>query len=58
MALLLTFRGAVGISHFAFFLWGLAFGPLVTMYQTAVSKQVAEAKRKLIDVVIAGIGLA
>lgn len=44
MALLLTFRGAVGISHFAFFLWGLAFGPLVTMYQTAVSKQVAEAK--------------
>ena len=44
MGLLLTFRGAVGISHFAFFLWGLAFGPLVTMYQTAVSKQVAEAK--------------
>ena len=25
-------------------LWGLAFGPLVTMYQTAVSKQVEEAK--------------
>jgi len=44
MALLLTFRGTVGISHFAFFLWGLAFGPLVTMYQTAVSKQVSEAK--------------
>lgn len=44
MALLLTFRGTPGISHFAFFLWGLAFGPLVTMYQTAVSKQVSEAK--------------
>ena len=28
----------------AFFLWGLAFGPLVTMYQTAVSRQVEEAK--------------
>lgn len=44
MAMLLAFRGAIGISHMAFFLWGLAFGPLVTMYQTAVSKQVAEAK--------------
>ncbi|SCW90989.1 Predicted arabinose efflux permease, MFS family [Sphingobium faniae] len=44
MALLLTFRGTPGISHLAFFLWGLAFGPLVTMYQTAVSKQVSEAK--------------
>lgn len=44
MAMLLAFRGTAGISHVAFFLWGLAFGPLVTMYQTAVSKQVAEAK--------------
>ena len=31
-------------AHPAFFLWGLAFGPLVTMYQTAVSKQVDEAR--------------
>lgn len=44
MGLLLAFRGTVGVSHLAFFLWGLAFGPLVTMYQTAVSKQVEEAK--------------
>ena len=44
MAMLLAFRGTIGLSHFAFFLWGLAFGPLVTMYQTAVSKQVEEAK--------------
>ena len=44
MAMLLAFRGTVGVSHLAFFLWGLAFGPLVTMYQTAVSKQVEEAK--------------
>ena len=44
MAMFLAFRGAIGISHVAFFLWGLAFGPLVTMYQTAVSKQVEEAK--------------
>jgi predicted MFS family arabinose efflux permease len=44
MAMLLAFRGTFGISHLAFFLWGLAFGPLVTMFQTAVSKQVEEAK--------------
>ncbi len=44
MALLVVFGSVNGISHLAFFLWGLAFGPLVTMYQTAVSKQVAHAK--------------
>lgn len=44
MALFLVFSGTAVISHVAFFLWGLAFGPLVTMYQTAVSKQVEEAK--------------
>lgn len=31
-------------SHFAFFLWGLSFGPLVTLFQAAVSRQVDEAK--------------
>jgi predicted MFS family arabinose efflux permease len=44
MAMFLAFRGTIVISHVAFFLWGLAFGPLVTMYQTAVSKQVEEAR--------------
>src|SRR5690554_4422722 len=44
MALLVFFGTINGLSHLAFFLWGLAFGPLVTMYQTAVSKQVAHAK--------------
>jgi predicted MFS family arabinose efflux permease len=44
MAMFLAFRGTVGISHLAFFLWGLAFGPLVTMYQTAVLKRVEEGK--------------
>lgn len=44
MAMFLGFKGAIVISHAAFFLWGLAFGPLVTMYQTAVSKQVENAK--------------
>lgn len=44
MAMFLAFKGATGISHAAFFLWGLAFGPLVTMYQTAVTRQVDEAR--------------
>ena len=44
MAMFLAFKGTIVISHAAFFLWGLAFGPLVTMYQTAVSKQVEETK--------------
>ena len=44
MAMFLAFEGTAGISHAAFFLWGLAFGPLVTMFQTAVSKQVDEGR--------------
>jgi predicted MFS family arabinose efflux permease len=44
MAMFLAFKGTVGVSHAAFFLWGLAFGPVVTMYQTAVTKQVDEAR--------------
>ncbi len=44
MAMFLAFRGTTVVSHAAFFLWGLAFGPLVTMYQTAVSKQVDEGR--------------
>jgi predicted MFS family arabinose efflux permease len=44
MAMFLAFRGTIVVSHAAFFLWGLAFGPLVTMYQTAVSKQIEKAK--------------
>ena len=44
MMLFVVFGGANGWSHMAFLLWGLAFGPLVTMWQTAVSKQVTEAK--------------
>lgn len=44
MVMLLTFRGTLVVSHVAFFLWGLAFGPLVTMFQTAVSKQIETAK--------------
>ncbi|MES1963868.1 MFS transporter [Psychrobacter sp. AH5] len=44
MLLFVLFKGANGFSHIAFLLWGLAFGPLVTMFQTAVSHQVTEAK--------------
>lgn len=44
MGIFLLFGGTFGISHLAFFLWGLAFGPLVTMYQTAVIKRFGDAK--------------
>lgn len=44
MLMFVVLGGTNGVSHVAFFLWGLAFGPLVTMYQAAVSKQVADAK--------------
>lgn len=44
MLLFLLFGGTTGIAHLAFFLWGLSFGPLVTLLQAAVSRQVESAK--------------
>ncbi|MBJ6118923.1 MFS transporter [Pontibacter sp. BT310] len=44
MAIFLLFGRITGIAHFAFFLWGLSFGPLVTLFQAAISKQVESAK--------------
>lgn len=44
MAIFLLFGGAFGISHFGFFLWGVSFGPLVALFQTAVGRQVDKAK--------------
>lgn len=44
MALFIIFRGMPGVSHFAFFLWGLSFGPVVTLFQAAVGRQVDQAK--------------
>lgn len=44
MSIFLLFGGMQGVSHFAFFLWGLSFGPLVTLLQAAVSNQVEYAK--------------
>jgi predicted MFS family arabinose efflux permease len=44
MLIFLFVGSTTGISHFAFFLWGLSFGPLVTLLQAAVSKQVETAK--------------
>ncbi len=45
MGLFLWFGDTYGLTHLASFLWGIAFGPLVTMYQTAVSEQVLMARR-------------
>jgi predicted MFS family arabinose efflux permease len=36
--------GTSGLAHLAFFLWGIAFGPVVTMFQAAVSRQIESAK--------------
>jgi len=44
MIIFLMFGGITGVAHFAFFLWGLSFGPLVTLLQAAVSKQVETVK--------------
>lgn len=44
MFLFLIYGRIAGIAHFAFFLWGLSFGPLVTLLQAAVSRQVNSAK--------------
>lgn len=44
MGLFLVFGSITGIGHIAFFLWGLSFGPLVTLLQAAVSRQVESAK--------------
>lgn len=43
MAVFLMFGRTSGTAHFAFFLWGLSFGPLVTLLQAAVSRQVESA---------------
>jgi predicted MFS family arabinose efflux permease len=43
MTVFLMFGKTTGIAHFAFFLWGLSFGPLVTLLQAAVSRQVESA---------------
>lgn len=43
--LLILFVGKIaGVAHFSFFLWGLSFGPLVTLFQAGVSRQVESAK--------------
>ena len=44
MLIFLLFGGTKGMGHFGFFLWGISFGPLVTLLQAAVSRQVETAK--------------
>lgn len=44
MALFIFFSQYQGVSYIAFLLWGLAFGPVVTLFQAAISKQVDRAK--------------
>lgn len=44
MVIFLMYGGTKGMGYFAFFLWGVSFGPLVTLLQAAVSRQVETAK--------------
>ncbi len=44
MGIFLLFGSTTGVGHVAFFLWGVSFGPLVTLLQAAVSRQVETAK--------------
>lgn len=44
MLLFIGFKGTMYISHFAFLLWGVSFGALVTIFQAAVTKQVETGK--------------
>lgn len=44
MVLFLLFKGMFIVSQFAFFLWGISFGSLVSIFQAAVTKQVTTGK--------------
>ncbi|WP_338471559.1 MFS transporter [Niallia sp. XMNu-256] len=44
MLLFIGFKGMPVVSHLAFLLWGVSFGALVTMFQTAVTRQVETGK--------------
>ncbi|MCE7059351.1 MFS transporter [Dyadobacter sp. CY343] len=44
MLVLLLFGRKTIVAHVAFFLWGISFGPLVTLLQAAVSRQVESGK--------------
>lgn len=44
LALLYLFPRAVAVNGLAFFLWGVAFGPIVTILQVAVARQSSSAK--------------
>lgn len=44
MFMFVGFRGTMFVSHLAFFLWGISFGALVTIFQTAVTRQVETGK--------------
>lgn len=44
MLMFVGFKGTMFISHIAFLFWGISFGALVTIFQTAVTRQVETGK--------------
>ena len=39
LVMFLVFARVAGAAHVTFFLWGVSFGPLGAMYQTAIARQ-------------------
>ena len=44
MIMFISFKGMFIVSHITFLLWGISFGALVTIFQTAVTRQVEIGK--------------
>lgn len=44
MIMFISFKGMFIVSHITFLLWGISFGALVTIFQTAVTRQVETGK--------------
>lgn len=44
MIMFIAFKGMFIVAHIAFLLWGISFGALVTIFQTAVTRQVETGK--------------
>ena len=44
MIMFISFKGMSIVAHLAFLLWGISFGALVTIFQTAITRQVSKGK--------------
>lgn len=56
--LFLVFGGLTGVSHINFILWGIGFGALVTIFQNAITRQVAEGQSVAVSLQSAAFNFA